>query len=181
MDNTEMAPPSVHPDGEKRLAFDEHVRQLPDSKQKAHRWLIGLVVVAFVLLLGVSVYALYASFNWKSVGEENVVIAWLLFLLAWGAVALVLGIDTVVLGASVPPPFEGSKHSYETGPGAVRSGWTMIGLGALVVLLCLVAVAAVRAGRFGLEDWITLVVGFWVVLGLAAAALAVLRRLPRSR
>jgi hypothetical protein len=47
----------------------------------------------------------------------------------------------------------------------------------VVTVLIIVGVAAVRAGRFGVEDWITFIVGFFVILGLGSAALSILRRI----
>jgi hypothetical protein len=181
MDNTQQTPASAGPGAEGRLTYDEHVQQIPASRQTAHRWLVRLVVVAIAVVLGLFVYAIYASFAWKSVGEANVVLAWLYFILAAATAALLLGVDTLLVGATLPLPFEASKYSYETGRPAVQSGWQLSGLGALVIVLALVGVAAVRAGRFGLEDWITVVVGFWVLVGLASAVLAILRRILRSR
>lgn len=179
MDSTQQAPSTKQPSPENRPAFDEHVGHLAASRQTAHRWLVRLVVVAFVLALVAFLYALYASFNSKSVGEAMVVSAWLYFFLAGALGALLLGLDTLNVGATVPPPFERSKYSFETGRKAAQEGWVMIGVALVVTILVLVGLAAVRAGRFGLEDWITVVVGFWVVVGLGAGALAILRRILR--
>ena len=55
----------------------------------------------------------------------------------------------------------------------------LIGYGVVVTILYIVGVAAVQAGRFVVEDFVTLVVGFFVILGLGSAALAVLRRILR--
>ena len=51
--------------------------------------------------------------------------------------------------------------------------------GVIVTILYFVGVAAVRAGIFNVEDWVTLVVGFFAILGLGSAALAILRRILR--
>ncbi len=178
----ETIPPiasSDDPNPERRLSFDQHVQGLPASRQTAHRWVVWLLAVAIVLTVGVFIYAIYASVNWRSVGEAAVVLAWLYFFLAGALAALVMGLDTLIVGATVPPPFERSKYSFTTGREAVRQGRGLIGYAAVVTLLVVVGAAAVRAGRFGLEDWVRLVVGFWVAVGLVAAARAILRGILR--
>lgn len=181
MESIQQTSETVQPSEEKRLTFDQHVQQLSVSKQSVHRWLGWLVIAAFVITLGVFGYAIYSSFTWKSVGEVNLVLAWMYFFLAGAVAVFLLGLDTIIVGATIPPPFEGSKYSFETGSKAVREGWGLIGGGIIMTILVLVGIAAVRTGRFGLEDWITFIVGFWVIVGLASAVLAVTRRILRSR
>ena len=93
--------------------------------------------------------------------------------------AFLFGIDTLIVGATIPLPTEGSKYSYETGRNAARTGWGLIGYSVVVILLVIVGVAAVQAGVFGVEDWITFIVGFFVILGLGSGVLAILRRIMR--
>ncbi len=181
MESIRQTSETVQPINEERLTFDEYVGQLPASKQTFHRVIIWFIGAAFILTVGLFVYAIYASFAWKSVGESNVVLAWMYYFLAVAIFIILYGVDTLVLGATLPLPSEGSKYSYETGRKAVRYGWGSIGSGVVVTILVIVGVAAVRAGIFGLEDWITLVVGFFAILGLGSAALAILRRILRSR
>lgn len=164
---------------EKQLTFDEYVGQLPASKQSTHRWMRWLIAATFILTLGVFIYAIYASFKVKSFGEANVVLAWMFFFLASAIAVFLLGLDTLILGATIPLPSKGAQYSFESGHKAVRQGWGLIGYGVIVILLVIIGVAAVRAGSFDLEDWITLIVGFFVILGLGSAALAILRRVLR--
>lgn len=175
------ATPDVTAEGEKkRLTFDQYLEQQSPSKLTAHRWLGWLVITAIVLTLGVFIYAIYSSITWQSTGGDNVVIAWMYFFLAGGLAAFLMGLDTVILEATLPPPIGGSNNDYETGTAAVRQGWALIGYGLVVTVLVTIGVAGVRAGRFGVEDWVTIVVGFFVILGLGSAALAILRRIRHS-
>lgn len=180
MESVQQAPAPVQPDVEERLTFDQYVGQLPNSKQTFHRVMVWLFAAAFLLTLGVLIYAIYASFALQTVGESNVVLAWLFFFLAGAVAAFLFGLDTLILGATIPLPSEGSKYSYETGRDATRTGWGMIAYGVIVTILVIIGVAAVQAGIFGLEDWITFIVGFFVILGLGSAALAILRWIQRS-
>ena len=81
----------------------------------------------------------------------------------------------------MPPPFEGSKYSFTTGPKAVREGWTIFGVGVLVSVLMIALTLALRAGYLALEDWVTLVVGFWVIMGVVSGIQAIFRRILRSK
>jgi hypothetical protein len=181
MESIQESSDTSQPGAEKRLTFDQHLQQLPASKQSIHRWLGWLVIVALVLTLGVFVYAIYTSITWKSAGGENVVVSWMYFFLAGAIAAFLLGLDTLLVGATIPPPFERSKYSFETGSKAVKEGWWMIGYGLVMSILVFVGVAAVRAGRFSVEDWITLVVGFFVILGIGSGVLAIFRKILQSR
>lgn len=172
---------AVQPTAGERLSFDQYVQSLPASKQSTHRVLVWLVALGFILAIGLFVYAIYTSVTWKTAGGLNVMLAWQYFFLAGTLIALLLGIDTLILGATVPLPLEGSKHSYTTGRKAVREGWTLVGVGGLLFILMIALTLALRAGSLSLDNWVTLVVGFWVVLGLAAAVLAVIRRIIGAR
>ena len=66
------------------MTFDHYVSQLSDSKQTIHRILGPLVLVSMVLIVGAFIYALYTSFRGNVVGEAQVVVAWMIFLLADG-------------------------------------------------------------------------------------------------
>ena len=171
---------TVQPGVETRLSFDEYVQQLPDSKQFVHRVLVLLVAVGFVLLIGTFIYAIYTSVTWETAGGVNVALSWQYFFLAGGVLALILGIDTLVLGASVPLPFASAKYIYTTGDKAVREGWTLVGVGGALIVLMIALTVALRGGYLSMDTWVTLVVGFWVVLGLLAAAQAIIRRVISS-
>lgn len=164
----------TQPDAEERLAFDHYLQQLPGSKQTFHRVFVWIIAAAVIVTLGIFAYAIYASF---SLSGTQVVLAWMSFFLAGAIAAFLYGLDTLVLGATIPLPSEGSKYSYEIGPKAVREGWLLIGYGVVVTILYIVGVAAVQAERFAVEDFVTLVVGFFVILGLGSAAMAILRRI----
>ena len=166
---------------EERLSFDEYVGQLPASKQSTHRWMAYLIIAGILLGIGTLIFAIYTSVTWKTAGGSSVIMAWQYFFLAACVTVILMGIDTVVLGATLPLPIEGSKSSYKAGPEAVREGWTMVGIGVLVFLLLIVITLALRAGYLSLEDWITLIVGFWAVVGLLAVLLAVFRRIRKSQ
>jgi hypothetical protein len=181
MDSGHQTSNAVQPAAGERFSFDQYVELLPASKQSAHRVLVWVIGVAFVLAIGLFIYAIYTSVIWKSAGGLKVVIYWQYFFLAGAFFALLLGIDTLILGATVPLPFEGSKYSYTTGRKAVSEGWTLVGVGGLLFVLMIALILALRAGYLSLETWITLVVGFWVVVGLAAAVLAVIRRISGAR
>ena len=181
MESIQQTSPPVQPDVEERLTFDQYVEQLPTSKQTFHRVIVWLIGAAFLLTLGMFIYAIYASFAGKTVGESNVVLAWLYFFLAGAVAAFLFGLDTLILGATIPLPSEGSKYSYETDRSAARTGWGLIAYGVIVTILVIVGVVAVQAGVFGLENWITFIVGFFVILGLGSAVLAILRRILRPR
>ncbi|UCF27042.1 MAG: hypothetical protein JSW42_10375 [Chloroflexota bacterium] len=179
MESIQQTSTSVEQDAGERLTFDQYLQQLPAPKQTFHRVIVWFFAAAFLITLGVFIYAIYASFMAQSLGGSHVVVAWMSFFLAGAVAAFLYGLDTLVLGATIPMPSEGSKYSYETGPKAVREGWMLIGYGVVVIILYIVGVAAVQAGRFVVEDFVTLVVGFFVILGLGSAALAVLRRILR--
>lgn len=179
MESIQQTSPPVQPGVEERLTFNEYVKQLPSSNQSIHRIIVWFLVAAIIITLGVFGYAIYASVVAKSVGGSHVVIAWLSFLWAGAVAAFLYGLDTLTLGATIPLPSKGSEYNYETGSKAVRDGWMYLGYGVIVTILFFVGVAAVRAGFFDLEDWVTLVVGFFVILGLGSAALAILRRILR--
>jgi hypothetical protein len=179
MESIQQTSPPVQPSADERLTFDQYLQQLPASKQTFHRVIVWFIAAAFIITLGVFVYALYASFMGKSLGGSHVIVAWMSFFLAGAVAAFLYGLDTLVLRATIPMPSEGSKYSYETGPKAVREGWMLIGYGVVVTILYIVGVVAVQAGRFVVEDFVTLVVGFFVILGLGSAALAIMRRIMR--
>ncbi len=179
MESIQPTSPPVQPGAEERLTFDEYVGQLPSSKQRNHRIITWLLVAAIIITLGVFGYAIYASVVAQSAGGSHVVLAWLSFLWAGSVAAFLYGLDTLNLGATIPLPSKGSEYNYETGSKAARDGWIFIGYGVIVTILFFVGVAAVRAGIFDVEDWVTLVVGFFVILGLGSAALAILRRILR--
>lgn len=161
----------------KRQTFDHYLQQLPGSKQTFHRVFVWFFAAAVIITLGVFIYAIYASIMVNSLGGSHVVLAWMSFFLAGAVAAFLYGLDTLIIGATIPLPSEGSKYSYEIGPKAVREGWLLIGYGVVVTILYIVGVVAVQAGRFAVEDFVTLVVGFFVILGLGSAALAILRRI----
>jgi hypothetical protein len=171
----------VQPVAAERFSFDQYVQQLPAAKQSTHRVLVWLLAIGFILVIGLFIYAIYTSVTWKSAGGMNVALSWQYFFLAGGLFALLLGVDSLILGATVPPPFEGSKYNFTTGSKAVREGWTLVGVGALLSILMIASTVALRAGSLSLENWVTLVVGFWVILGLVAATLAIIRRVISSR
>ena len=179
MESIQQTSPPVETGAEKRLTFDEYIGQLPSSKQTFHRIIAWFIIAAIIITLGVFGYAIYASFVTQSVGGSHVVLAWLSFLWAGAVAAFLYGLDTLVLGATIPLPSKGSQYNYETDRKASREGWMFVGYGVVVTILYFVGVAAVRAGIFGIEDWITLVVGFFAILGLGSAALAILRRILR--
>lgn len=179
MESIQQTSTSVEQDAGERLTFDQYLQQLPAPKQTFHRVIVWFIAAAAIITLGVFVYAIYASFMAQSLGGSHVVLAWMSFFLAGAAAAFLYGLDTLILGATIPFPSEGSKYSYETGPKAVREGWMLIGYGVVVTILYIVGVLAAQAGRFAVEDFVTLVVGFFVILGLGSAALAVLRRILR--
>jgi hypothetical protein len=179
MESIQQTSPPVETGAEKRLTFDEYIGQLPSSKQTFHRIIAWFIIAAIIITLGVFGYAIYASIMVKTVGGSHVVIAWLSFLWAGAVAAFLYGLDTLILGATLPLPSKGSEYNYETDSKAVRDGWMFIGYGVIVTILYFVGVAAVRAGIFNVEDWVTLVVGFFAILGLGSAALAILRRILR--
>jgi hypothetical protein len=181
MEDEQQVSHTTEPSGEERLTFDQYVEQLPASKRSIHRWLRWLVVVALVLALGAFVYAIYASFNAKSLGEAHVVVSWLSFFLAGALGAILYGLHTVVVGATLPLPSEGSKYSYDTGRKAVREGWRILGIGAIVAILAIVGMVAAQAGVFGLDEWVIFIVSFWAIVGIAAGASAILRAIRRSK
>jgi hypothetical protein len=96
---------------EERLTFDEYVQQLPSSKQSFNRVIVWFIAAAFILTLGAFVYAIYASIMVKSVGGTNVVLAWMSFFWAGAVAAILYGLDTPILGATLPLPSESSKYS----------------------------------------------------------------------
>jgi hypothetical protein len=166
---------------EKRITFDQYVEQLPVPKQSAHRWVIWLVAAGIILTLGVFVYAIYTSITWKTAGGQNVVLSWMYFFLSGAIAAFLLGLDTILIGATIPLPFERSKYDFTKGHGAVREGWWLVGYGVVVTILVIAGVTAVKAGTLSIEDWITYFVSIFVILGLGSGALAILRRILRSR
>lgn len=181
MENEQQASQTAELSGEERLTFDQYVEQLPASKRSIHRWLRWLVLVAIVLVPVALIYAIYASFNAKSLGETHVVVSWLSFFLAGALGAILVGLHTVVVGATLPFPSEGSKYSYDTGRKAVREGWGVIGIGAIMAILGIVGVVAALAGVFGLDEWVIFIVSFWVIVGIVAGASAILRAIRRSK
>ena len=181
MESMQHTTDSAQPSAEERLSFDQHIQQLPASKQSVHRWLVWLVAAACVLTLGVFVYAIYTSIIWKSVGGIGVVLAWMYFFLAGAVAAFLFGLETLIVGATLPLPFKGSEYSYETGAKAVTQGWGLIGYGVVVTILVFVGIASVQAGTFSLDNWITIIVSLFVIIGLASGVLAVLRRILQSR
>lgn len=180
MNNAKQPSDPIQPAAEKRLTFDQYVQQLPESKQAIHRWLVWLVAAAFIITLGVFVYAIYTSFAWKTVGGINVVNGWMYFFLAGAVGAFLLGLDTLILGATIPLPFGGAKYNFELGPKVALEGWGLIAYGVIMALFVVLSMTTVRAGILRLEDWIKLFVGFWVIVGLAAGLLAILRRFLRT-
>jgi hypothetical protein len=102
------------------------------------------------------------------------------FFLAGAIAAFLLGLDTLVVGATIPPPFEGSKYNFQSGSKAVKEGWGLIGYGLVMTILVIVGVAGVRAGRFSVEDWVTFIVSVFVIIGVGSGLLAILRRIQRS-
>ena len=65
------------------------------------------------------------------------------FTVAGGLAAFLMGIDTVILGATLPLPFAGSKYDFKTGEVAVRQGWVLIGYGVVITALVILGVTAV--------------------------------------
>jgi len=88
MESSQQTYDTVQPIAEERLTFDQYVQQLPASKQSAHRLLVWLVAIGFILVVGLFIYAIYTSVTWKSAGGINVAISWQYFFLAGGLCAL---------------------------------------------------------------------------------------------
>jgi len=170
---------TVQSGGEERLTFDEYLEQLPSSKQATHRWLGWLIIVVIVITVGVFAYAIYASFAWQTVGGEKVILAWLYFFLVGALAAFTLGLDTLFMGATIPLPFASSGQDFETGRKALTEGWSLVGYGVVVTALVALGVSAVRTGTFSVEDWVTVIVGGFVILGMGSGVLAIIRRFRR--
>lgn len=181
MNNKQQMTDSMPAIEETKLTFDEHLQQLPASKQSIHKWLIGFAAAAIIITLGVFVYAIYTSIMWKTAGGTNVVLAWMYFFLAGAVAVFLLGLDTLTLGATIPLPFESSKYNFETGQKAANEGRWMIGYGVVVTILFVLGMDAVRGGRFGVEDWVTMIVSIFVALGVGSGLLAIIRRIVGSR
>ncbi len=171
---------SPQPQVERKQTFDRYVQQLPEHKQSTHRILVWFVAAAIMITLVIFVYALYRSFTWESAGGLNVVLAWMYFFLAGSVAAFLLGLDTLVVGATIPLPFGASEFSYEIGTKATKDGWGLIAYGTVVTVLVIVGVAALRAGILGIEDWLKLIVGLFVTLGVASGVGAIIRKMMRS-
>jgi hypothetical protein len=169
------------PGADTRLTFDQHVRQLSTMRQSAHQLVIWLVIGAIIVTFGALIFAVYQSIIWKIVGETDVMQAWMYFFLTGAFAAALLGFDTLIVGATIPAPFERSKYAYETGPGAVRSGWELLGIGVIATVLVSIGINSVRAGTLSIEDWISYLVGFFVILGVGSGFLAFMRRVLRTR
>jgi len=176
-----QSPDRRQPGADTRLTFDQHVKQLSTMKQSAHQLVIWLVGGAIIVTFGAFIFAIYQSIIWKTVGGTAVMLAWMYFFLTSALAATLLGLDTLIVNATIPAPFEKSKYAYETGPGAVRSGWEVLGIGVIATILVTIGINAAREGTLSLEDWISYLVGFFVILGVGAGFLAFLRRLLRQR
>jgi hypothetical protein len=129
----------TQPGAEERLTFDQYLQQLPAAKQTFHRVIVWFFAAAVIITLGLFVYAIYVSF---SLGGSQIILAWISFFLAGAVAAFLYGLDTLILGATIPLPSEGSKYSYETGSKAVQEGWMLIGYGVVVTVLYTIGVAA---------------------------------------
>lgn len=180
MESRQVISKSTQTGGETRLNFDQYLEQLPASKQSTHRVLGTLIIAAIVLTLGVFVYSIYASFTWKTVGGSNVVLAWLYFFSAGALAAFVLGMETLILGSTIPPPFGSTQRDFEPGRKATLEGWSLVGYGVVVTALVIVGVTAVRSWEISVENMVTLIVGAFAILGLGSGALAILRRFQQS-
>lgn len=134
---------------ETALTFDQHVQQLPVSRQAAHRWLIWLVVASLVVVVGLLAYAIYTSVTWAAGGGIRVLMAWMFFLLAGAAVAILMGIDALVIGATMPPPFQSAQRRFIAGPNAVRQAWGMIATGLIGGAFALVIITTLRSAGAG--------------------------------
>jgi hypothetical protein len=129
METPEQAANGSTPVGVERVSFDEYMQTLPASRRSAHRWLGWVLLVAFVGLAALLAYAVYASIAWKSVGGLTVMTSWLYFALGGAVVAILLGIDTLVVRATIPPPFQGSRYDFITGGAAIRQGLSLVVVG----------------------------------------------------
>ena len=181
MKNKPQSPDRGQPGADTRLTFDQHVKQLSTTRQSAHQLVIWLVGGAIIVTFGAFIFAIYQSIIWKTVGGTAVMLAWMYFFLTSAMAATLLGLDTLIVNATIPAPFEKSKYAYETGPGAVRSGWEMLGIGVIAAVLVMLGINSVNAGTLSIEDWVSYLVGFFVILGVGAGVLAFLRRLLRQR
>ncbi len=167
---------------EAKSPFDEHMSRQPASRQTLVKWILRLALVAFILPFVLLIYGIYASISWRTVGQENVVLAWLYFFMSGGVGALLLGLATILARSSIPLPFGAGAGSQRltVGDSAVRSGWGIVGISLVMVVPTLLGVWAVRAGRFGIEDFVFVIVSFYAGLGLVSAGVALVRAVMRS-
>ena len=176
-----QTPEPGQPGADTRLTFDQHVKELSTMRQSGHQLVIWLIGAAILVTVGALIFAVYQSIIWQTVGGTDVMLAWMYFFLTGAFTAALFGLDTLIVGATIPAPFEKSKYSYETGPGAVRSGWELLGIGVIATVLVNLGINSVRAGTMSIEDWVSYLVGFFVILGVGAGVLAFMRRLLRTR
>ena len=93
------------PGADTRLTFDQHVRQLSTMRQSAHQLVIWLVIGAIIVTFGALIFAVYQSIIWKTVGETDVMQAWMYFFLTGAFAAALLGFDTLIVGATIASSF----------------------------------------------------------------------------
>ena len=176
-----QSPDPIQTGADTRLTFDQHVKQLSTMRQSTHQLVIWLVVGAIIVTIGALIFAIYQSIIWKTVGETDVMLAWMYFFLTGAFTAALLGLDTLIVGATIPLPFQKAKYSYETGRDAVRSGWELLGIGLIATVVVTIGINSALAGRLSVEDWISYLVGFFVILGMGAGMLTFIRRLLRQQ
>lgn len=181
MKNKPQSADPGQPGVDTRLTFDQHVKQLSTTRQSTHQLVVWLVSAGIIVTFSSFIFAIYQSVIWKTVGGIDVMLAWMYFFLTSATTAAFLGLDTLIVGATIPAPFEKSKYEYETGPDAVRSGWGLLGIGVIAIVLVSIGINSARAGTLSIEDWVSYVVGFFVILGVGSGLLAALRRFLQQR
>lgn len=177
MENKALYANPPQPKQETQLSFDQFVKQISAAKQSAHRWVAWLTAVALILAVDVFIYAIYTSITWKSSVGANVILAWIYSFIAGSFAAFLIGLDTLILGATLPWPFEASKLSYTTGPQAIKEGRNLVVYGLIVIITAIGCMVLVRAGVVGIENLVKCDIGIMVAIGIFIGVQAVLRRI----
>ena len=108
----------------RRLA--EHVAQLPESTQAAHRWMQRFEAASLGLIAAAFIAAMYVSINWTAVPGIAIATAWFLFAASFSPAMTLMGLHTILVQANPPAVLPGKVEQFVSGRKAVWSGISLL-------------------------------------------------------
>ena len=138
-------------DTQLKLEIERNIHQKTESVKFVHRWFKRAYAAGLGFVLAAFIVALYVSIAWKSVVSLVIPIAWFIFAASFAPLAILIGLDTILVQAFPPVFLPLRPMNFVSGREAVFTGFGVI------------LMALVLAGFWGLFSYAVLTINMVLI------------------